>query len=543
MKQSLRKSERGQILVILALALVGLLAFTALAVDVGMVFTDRRYYQNIADSAALAAAEKTSDAIRLNQYINKDGVLVTGIDGEGFQCGNNMITPANPLSSTNPPWSDSGWVVPGFLAPDDPDDGISRLYSYIDILNAAKSRAATNNVNIDFNDLSKQNGVVMRCVEEGTIDSSGEKQVDNRYVEVRVVVSGVTSTSLAHFAFGGVMRNTVEADVQIRTSSPIGFGDAILALNDTVDCTKPSIGGILFDGGPNVIAVGGSITSNRCMKTQAGNAYVRVLEAPDQPDNAATPMPTPDPNSCTLDEDAIRYMYTTGQPMNADICPPPQEMERPVRRQQLENPPNCHLATDQPAFRQNGPNSKGNIIPGHYPSIVVNGGDLTMAPGLYCIDGNFSFTGGNITTNDGKPCDGTMSTACGVTFWLNSKSGSFSLNGNGAMTLSAPASTKNVTAYSYPNILIGAPETYSGTVDIEGNSDDGFTGIIYVPYGELTIGGTSNLKTPDPTSTSGPQIYGQLIADRIKFHGTTSIHIFYDANRKIMGARTLIMSK
>src|SRR5512135_2933925 len=56
------RQEQGQILVILVLALVALLAFTALAVDVGMVFTDRRYVQNVADSVALAgsaAASKT----------------------------------------------------------------------------------------------------------------------------------------------------------------------------------------------------------------------------------------------------------------------------------------------------------------------------------------------------------------------------------------------------------------------------------------------------------------------------------------------------
>jgi len=51
-----KKSEKGQALVIIALAAVGLVAFTALAIDGSRVFSDRRHAQNAADTAALAAA-------------------------------------------------------------------------------------------------------------------------------------------------------------------------------------------------------------------------------------------------------------------------------------------------------------------------------------------------------------------------------------------------------------------------------------------------------------------------------------------------------
>ena len=49
-------SERGQALVIIALALVGLVGMVALVIDGGNVFLDRRGAQNAADSAALASA-------------------------------------------------------------------------------------------------------------------------------------------------------------------------------------------------------------------------------------------------------------------------------------------------------------------------------------------------------------------------------------------------------------------------------------------------------------------------------------------------------
>ena len=49
-------SERGQVLVIIALAMIGLIAMTGLAIDGSMVLSDRRNAQNAADTAVLAGA-------------------------------------------------------------------------------------------------------------------------------------------------------------------------------------------------------------------------------------------------------------------------------------------------------------------------------------------------------------------------------------------------------------------------------------------------------------------------------------------------------
>lgn len=50
------QSEKGQALVLIVLAIVGLFAFAALAVDVSMILATRRDAQNAADAAALSAA-------------------------------------------------------------------------------------------------------------------------------------------------------------------------------------------------------------------------------------------------------------------------------------------------------------------------------------------------------------------------------------------------------------------------------------------------------------------------------------------------------
>src|SRR6266487_6421512 len=54
--------ERGQALILITLAAVGLFAITGLAIDGGIKFSDRRHAQNAADSAALAGALAKSTA-------------------------------------------------------------------------------------------------------------------------------------------------------------------------------------------------------------------------------------------------------------------------------------------------------------------------------------------------------------------------------------------------------------------------------------------------------------------------------------------------
>ncbi len=49
------KSEKGQAIILIVVAILGLLALTALAVDGGMAYSERRQAQNAADSAALDA--------------------------------------------------------------------------------------------------------------------------------------------------------------------------------------------------------------------------------------------------------------------------------------------------------------------------------------------------------------------------------------------------------------------------------------------------------------------------------------------------------
>src|SRR5512135_615887 len=55
MKPSVQR-QRGQALILIVLAIVGMVGLTGLAIDGGNAYSDRRHAQNAADTSALAAA-------------------------------------------------------------------------------------------------------------------------------------------------------------------------------------------------------------------------------------------------------------------------------------------------------------------------------------------------------------------------------------------------------------------------------------------------------------------------------------------------------
>lgn len=74
-----RTSERGQALIVIVLAIVGLAGIAGLVVDGGNAFLDRRNAQNAADSAALAAA-----LTRIRGGNNAAAVALDSAEGNGY---------------------------------------------------------------------------------------------------------------------------------------------------------------------------------------------------------------------------------------------------------------------------------------------------------------------------------------------------------------------------------------------------------------------------------------------------------------------------
>lgn len=78
------KEESGAVIVIVALALVGLLSFSSLAIDLGLAYYQKSNLQAAVDSAALAAVYKLPDTnaatIVAKEYIQKNGFDSTDVN-------------------------------------------------------------------------------------------------------------------------------------------------------------------------------------------------------------------------------------------------------------------------------------------------------------------------------------------------------------------------------------------------------------------------------------------------------------------------------
>ena len=118
-RETTKRQPRGQALVTMALALMVLMGFGALAIDVGMMFLARNELQNAADAAALAGVQefyytgcmdcpqsrwtRAEDSARANIAINKSmkATLTTGTITSGWW--NITGTPSGMQAKTKSP--------------------------------------------------------------------------------------------------------------------------------------------------------------------------------------------------------------------------------------------------------------------------------------------------------------------------------------------------------------------------------------------------------------------------------------------------------
>ncbi len=202
-------SEKGQILALLALVLVGLLGFTALAVDGGMIYADRRYMQSAADAASLAGGGAVASGI---QHLNMTSAQ--------FECG--------PLASS-----------------------ITSAYTI------AKDKASVN----DFT-IAKENSLGTGEVNNGikiTCNAGG------KFVDVYVMLTRDTVTSFVHLFTGGPMRNTVKSVTRVKPGSNAGDGSAIVSLSKACASSASHAEGVWISGHNKTILLDGGIWSNSCV--------------------------------------------------------------------------------------------------------------------------------------------------------------------------------------------------------------------------------------------------------------------------------------
>ena len=205
-----KKSESGQAIVLLALAVIGLIGFTALAIDGGSVFADRRRAQSASDAASLAGGGHI--ALWLGN---------SHIDYDHFNCSNQTIT---------------------------------------DIMNYGIYKAQERAEDNDF--IDPEIGVSALCEDNGPL-------FDEKYIDISTNITTTTKTSFLQVVFEGPVTNEVRSTVRVRPTDAAAHGNSIVALNP-----DPCLGnqnGMILGGSNSTLVEGGGIWSNGCMQCEGLN--------------------------------------------------------------------------------------------------------------------------------------------------------------------------------------------------------------------------------------------------------------------------------
>jgi len=229
MKNHQRK-EQGQIIILLAVSIVVVMMVAALAVDGGMIYTERRFAQNAADSAAFAGG---------------GAVLNSGELDEVLVC---------PASSS--------------------DSLIATAISQ------AQARAAANNIsslpflgyeinNEDFVPDENQ-GIWVVC----------NDNIDPKTIDVIVRVTSQVSTAFAHLIYPGPLQTTNEAVISVSQKGVSSSGDTIISLSDKCNShgnQNNNDGGVIFNNANLILNItNGSVFSNSCLNLHKNATEVNV---------------------------------------------------------------------------------------------------------------------------------------------------------------------------------------------------------------------------------------------------------------------------
>jgi hypothetical protein len=298
-----------------------------------------------------------------------------------------------------------------------------------------------------------------------------------KYIDVITNITRDTNTTFAHFVYGGLMRNQVEAVTRVRPRAQLSFGNAVVALRE--DCPNSNTGGVHFDGNASLLVRGGGVFSNACM-VAGGSVSVGVTDGE---------------IACT----GSNCLTINGGPVLHDDDDVFEEGSQAIPAWSYQvPPPDCSQVPERGSH-----SGSGDIRQGRYTDIRVNSAnsELNLAPGLYCLSGDFTINGGTVNGQ-------------GVTFYLTS--GDFDVAGGVTINISAPYCTD--CDPEIPGMLIYLAEGNTGEVSLLGTSDSNYEGTVYAPDGMIEAGGTGSELS---------EIHAQLVGDTVKLHGTTEVNIIY----------------
>ena len=422
------RSEKGQALVLIALAAVGLFGFAALSIDGGMVFSDRRHAQNAADTAALAAA-----LARVRAPSNPDGAAVTAglarATSNGYDNDTNSTVEVHICDET-------GIVCEGMPAGADPSDYIQ--VKIISIVNTTFARIV------------------------------GRQTVTNIVTAVAKAVVGGPSPVFDGSALVALSKTDPDA-VGAGGNVNLDINNSGVFSNSSDDCSMAGNGNINVSVDTAYNIVGGYCESGSVNFNGGPIQSTTQIAYPPELD-----IPTPS-ISCSgnghITPDATPNHYTIHPGDYSSLT--------------LNNGTYTFVGNGKFCFH-------GDVKINGNTHVIANHVDILVTAGSFDINGNSTFNCDYmlvyITGGSGIHFNGNGSNTCtNVTFYA--EKGSVTWNGNVANTFTA--TTAGPHAEDYSNLLIYMPYGNTADLKINGNAGNTLTGSIIAVSSNVTISGNS----------------------------------------------------
>jgi Flp pilus assembly protein TadG len=479
----IKAREKGQALILIALAAIGLFSFSALAVDGGRVYSDKRHAQNAADTAVLAAALAK---IRGEDY-------VTAGEGRALSNGYEQSTVDVKLCSEVP-------------CPNLPDDANPAEYIKVTITSVTQTTFARV--------LGRESvTTVVEAVARAFVPPvTGEEGVPG--------VPGATATPTPTSPPGSTPTPTFTPTPTLPpTPVPFFFGAGLSTLKPTGEKTLEINGNATLD----IINSGTFVNSNsNCAMHANGNIDMSVDTAfgvvgtlctngnihRDGPVVPAAPIPYPPalnipvPNiTCTGTGYKSGNTYYPGT----------------WSSQLLFNGNGNVTMMPGNYCLQNGANFNGNTnITAHNVNVKLTGGE-------FIINGNSTFTCSNATFlsegyGQGFRFNGNGNNNCTEVLFY-ARTGEVKWNGNVANTFQAK------TSGPYKGLLIYMPYENTTPLDINGNAGNHIKGTILAVRSHININGNSGTEVMN----------SEVIGYTMKFNGNGVLRIVYDGDENYQG--------
>ncbi len=463
-------SQKGQALILIALAMIGLVGFTALTVDGGRVLSDRRNAQNAADTSVLAAA-----LAKIQKKSDYKNYAVARATSNGYTTGTNGATVEVNLCS------ESGVTCQGLPTGADPSE-----YIRVKITSIVSTTFA-------------------RVV--------GRQTVTN-VVEAIARAQGSTSSGSSLFGAGMAATKMTDDDQCFLIN-----GSADLSLVNTgifVNCTGDEA---LFINGGAKVGLGADAEVAGCANNQGGilsGDGTIVCDVAQKPVDASTfasvptTLPTP---TCTSPGGDSGDTLTPGY-FNGNVS----------KNSTVTLQPGIYCFNG--GLNLNGSASlKGDtgtvkIVLGN-SSLNLNGADNAFDDlEVYVNNGDFRVTG-SLTANrlrffatgtgDFIMQNGTLT--CDNTY-IYSYRGEVTINSSSAVDIGAPPQGD-----TFGGLLIQMPWGNTNAFILNGDTNDTWRGTVMVPTSDVTYNGGA-----------GFELYGQIIGYTFKVNGSGNTTIVYNSS-------------